>query len=143
MSTEDRKEEIKRLLEECNSYHYSQSSKFSSLARTIVLGVISTIWIISYSNNGFLLKNGWLLASLIASFVYLAVDIYHYFSDAWFYRNEYFRFEREQDKDSSVIEHNCRLRERSIKSFHSIIIKFIILFIVCSIFIIGFCVQMV
>ena len=141
--TVNHQNDVKKLLDECQGYHYSQSSNFSKLARGIVYGVIGTIWVISYSKEGFVLSNIWLFLSLIIGFVYLAVDVCHYFFDSSFYRKEYFRLEREQEKDNSVAEHNSRLTERSQKSFHSIVAKFVILIIVCILFIIGFCIQMI
>ena len=67
--TDNQQDKVQRLLDECQGFHYSQSSKFSSLARSLVLGVIGTIWVISYTHNGFVLATNWLLASLISSFV--------------------------------------------------------------------------
>lgn len=140
---DNRQDEVQKLLDECQGYQYSQSSKFSTLARSIVLGVIGTIWVISYTHNGFVLATNWLLASLISSFVYLAMDIIHYFSDTCFYRNEYFRFEKERKSNDAITNHDNRMNDRSRKSFCAIVVKFSLLIIVCTLFIIGFCLQMI
>ena len=141
--TDNQQDKVQRLLDECQGFHYSQSSKFSSLARSLVLGVIGTIWVISYTHNGFVLATNWLLASLISSFVYLAIDVIHYFSDACFYRKEYFRFKGERNNNDAITNHDNRMDGRSRKSFYAIVIKLIMLMIVCVLFLIGFCIQMI
>ncbi len=128
---------ISELLDQCQKFHYDQSSNFSKLARSIVFGVIGTIWILSYSAEGFTPENIYLISSLIAGFVYLVVDVCHYFWDARFYRMEYFKFEREKDEK----QHDDRMNSRSRLSYRAIWGKFIILIIVCALFVVGFVKQ--
>lgn len=138
--TEDRNEntkDIQKLLDECQDFHYKQSSKFSTLARTLVFGIIGTIWILSYSEQGFSPNNNWQIWTLIVGFVYLAVDVCHYFWDSCFYRNEYFKFGNEKE----VLKHDERMSERAKKSFKSVIAKLIILIIICILFFVGFIQQ--
>lgn len=130
-------EDIQKLLDECQGFHYAQSSKFSTLTRTLVFGIIGTIWILSYSTNGFTPSNNCLLWSLIVSFLYLAVDLCHYLGDSCFYRREYFKFEKEKN----LSEHDKRMSERSRLSYRAILIKFIIFIFVCGLFIVGFAKQ--
>ena len=136
-STDVNQSDIQKLLDECQTFHYSQSSSFSKLARTLVFGIIGTIWVLAYSTEGFSPSNDWLLWSLIVSFLYLAVDVCHYFGDSCFYRSEYFNFENEKE----VLKHDERMKERARKSFKSLIAKFVILIIICILFIVGFIQQ--
>ena len=128
---------IQELLEECQEYHYAQSSKFSQLSRSLVFGILGTIWILSYSEQGFTPNNNWQIWTLIVGFIYLAIDVCHYFCDSCFYRNEYFQF----DKEKNIAEHNKRMNDRSRLSYCAIWGKFLVLFIVCSLFIVGFVKQ--
>ena len=130
-------ENIQELLEECQEYHYAQSSKFSQLSRSLVFGILGTIWILSYSEQGFTPNNNWQIWTLIVGFIYLAIDVCHYFCDSCFYRNEYFQF----DKEKNIAEHNKRMNDRSRLSYCAIWGKFLVLFIVCSLFIVGFVKQ--
>lgn len=136
-NSNENNKDIQKLLDECQSFHYAQSSKFSTLARTLVFGIIGTIWILSYSTDGFNPNNDCLLWSLIVSFLYLAVDLCHYFWDSCFYRSEYFKFEKEK----GIAEHDKRMSKRSQLSYRAIWIKFIIFIFVCGLFIWGFAKQ--
>ena len=129
--------DIQKLLDECQGFHYAQSSNFSKLSRTIVFGVIGTIWVLAYSKEGFSPSNDWLLWALIVAFLYLVVDVGHYFSDSCFYRREYFQFNKEKD----ISEHDKRMDKRAHCSFCAIWGKFIILCGVCLLFIVGFIKQ--
>ncbi len=126
--------DIQRLLDECQGFHYAQSSNFSKLSRTIIFGIIGTIWILSYSTEGFNPSNNWLLLALIVAFLYIAIDVGHYFSDSCFYRGEYSLFEEEKN----ISGHDKRMNKRAQKSFYAICIKCGILSVVCLLFIIGF-----
>lgn len=137
VNSNDNNKDLQKLLDECQNFHYAQSSKFSTLARTLVFGIIGTIWILSYSTNRFNPSNNCLLWSLIVSFLYLAVDLCHYFWDSCFYRSEYFKFEKEKD----ISEHDSRMSKRSQLSYRAIWIKFIIFIFVCGLFIWGFAKQ--
>ena len=136
-SSNSEQKEIQRLLDECQGFHYEQSSKFSQLSRTLVFGIIGTIWVLSYSEGCFTLNNDWQIWTLIGSFIYLAIDVCHYFCDACFYRKEYFRFEKEKD----ISQHDIRMSARSKLSYRAIMIKWIILIVVCVLFVIGFVKQ--
>lgn len=130
-------ENIQELLEECQEYHYAQSSKFSQLSRSLVFGILGTIWILSYSEQGFTPNNNWQIWTLIAGFIYLAIDVCHYFCDSCFYRNEYFHFKKERN----ISTHDDKMNKRSKISYHAICWKFIILISVCILFLIGFIKQ--
>ena len=129
--------DVQKLLDECQGFHYAQSSSFSKLSRTLVFGVIGTIWVLSYSIEGFSPSNDWLLWDLIVAFLYIVVDVCHYFIDSCFYRSEYFQFDKEKD----ISEHDKRMNKRAHRSFYAICGKFIILCVVCLLFIVGFIKQ--
>ena len=104
------------------------------LSGAIILSIIGTIWIVSYSINGFTIANLWLLWSLIVGFIYLILDVCHYFFDSCFYRKEYFKFEEEK----SVCKHDKRMSNRSRLSYYAICAKFVLLIVTCVLFMIGF-----
>ena len=137
VNSNDNNKDLQKLLDECQNFHYAQSSKFSTLARTLVFGIIGTIWILSYSKDGFTPSNNCLFWSLIVSFLYLAVDLCHYFWDSCFYRSEYFQFDKEKD----ISKHDERMNKRAHSSFYAICGKFIILCFVCILFVVGFIKQ--
>lgn len=99
----DNQDPVKKELEECQGYHYSQSSKVSSLSRNIVYGIIGTGWVLIYADNQYHEPCTWLIIALGLSFVYLLLDLAHYFSDSCSYRREYFRLN--QDKKAEGILH--------------------------------------
>ena len=132
------KDEEDKLEDKCKEYLYSQSSKFSSLSRTIVYSLIGVIWIVSYTETGFMLPNNTLLGALILGFIYLSVDIIHYFCDTCFYRSAT-SFLQENPLSKEMIEyHNKRMRKNGLRSFRWIIAKFSLLLIFVFIFFIGF-----
>ena len=135
--TSSSQNDVQKLLDECQDFHYKQSSNFSKLSRTLIFGVIGTIWVVAYSKEGFSPSNDWLLWALIVAFLYLVVDICHYFFDACFYRNEYFEFEKEKN----ISRHDELMSGRARLSYYAICGKFIILCVVCLLFIVGFIKQ--
>lgn len=137
VNSNDNNKDLQKLLDECQGFHYAQSSNFSKLSRTIIFGIIGTIWILSYSKDGFTPSNNCLFWSLIVSFLYLAVDLCHYFWDSYFYRSEYFLFDKEKD----ISKHDERMNKRAHSSFYAICGKFIILCFVCILFVVGFIKQ--
>lgn len=136
-ATSGSQNDVQKLLDECQSYHYAQSSKFSTLARTLVFSVLGTIWVVSYSDQGFIPSNNFLIWALIVGFAYLVVDVCHYFFDSRFYKKEYFKFEKEKN----ISQHDSRMSKRSQLSYRAIWGKFIILIVICVLFIIGFVKQ--
>ena len=51
VNSNDNNKDLQKLLDECQNFHYAQSSKFSTLARTLVFGIIGTIWICHILNK--------------------------------------------------------------------------------------------
>ncbi len=56
-SFEKRKQELQ---DEIQQFMYAQSSKFSSVARNLILGVIGTVWVLTYAEGTLNFPNGWL-----------------------------------------------------------------------------------
>lgn len=129
-------------LKECQEYHYSQSSNVSKLARTVVYGMIGTLWILIYSNNVYREPCLWVKIALGLCFFYLLLDLGHYFWDACNYRNEYFRLEREQNREGILYRHEEYMNRVSIRSFRLLIVKFISVFVISAVFLIGVLVQL-
>ena len=127
------KVEKKKLLEECQNYHYSQSSKASSLSRTIIYGIIGTCWILIYADNEFHEPCILLEIALASSFIYLLLDLIHYFTDSCSYRKEYFRL----NDDLTADRHEKYMDKVSKRSFYILIMKFGLAIVIAVIFIIG------
>lgn len=128
---------IKKELEECQGYHYSQSSKVSSLSRNIVYGIIGTCWIVIYADNQYHEPCLWLIIVLGLSFVYLLLDLAHYFSDSCSYRREYFRLDRDKKAEGILYRHEEYMDGVSKRSFYLLIVKFICVLVIAGFFVIG------
>lgn len=125
-------------LDECQTFHYSQSGKMSNLARTIIFGIIGTIWIISYSEKGFIPANRCLYWALCLSFLYLLIDVSHYFVDSLLYRYEYFRLDKNKNDNNFVTNtHESYMNKVSKNSFIILLVKFLLLLTTSICFIVG------
>lgn len=133
----DNQDPVKKELEECQGYHYSQSSKVSSLSRNIVYGIIGTGWVLIYADNQYHEPCTWLIIALSLSFVYLLLDLVHYFSDSCSYRREYFRLDRDQKTEGILYRHEEYMDGVSKRSFHLLIAKFVCVLMIAVIFVIG------
>ena len=128
---------IKKELDECQGYHYSQSSKVSSLSRNIVYGIIGTCWVLIYANGSFHQPCIWLIIALGLSFVYLLLDLTHYFSDSCSYRREYFRLDRNKMTQGILYRHEKYMDGVSKRSFRLLKAKFYSVLVIAVIFVIG------
>ena len=133
---------IEEKQKECQEYHYSQSSKVSTLARTIVYGIIGTLWILIYSDNIYREPCLWIKIALGLSFSYLLMDLAHYFWDSCNYRKEYFRLEQERNRDGILHRHEEYMDGVSKRSFLLLKVKFISVFIISIVFLIGIMTQL-
>ena len=133
----DNKDPIEEKLKECQGYHYSQSSKVSSLSRNIVYGIIGTSWVLIYANGSYHQPCTWLIIALGLSFVYLLLDLTHYLSDSCSYRREYFRLDRDKKTEGILYRHEEYMDGVSKRSFHLLIAKFICVLVIAVIFVIG------
>ncbi len=133
-----REEQIEKLLEECQGFKYTQSSNFSTLSRSIIFGIIGTLWVISYTEKEFTFPNNFALSAMCAAFVYLLVDLIHYFWDSCFYKREYVRFDKEKTSETAVRDHNQRMDRNADNSFNFFRGKCILLLITVLLFMLGF-----
>lgn len=133
----DNQDPVKKELEECQGYHYSQSSKVSSLSRNIIYGIIGTGWVLIYADNQYHEPCTWLIIALGLSFVYLLLDLTHYFSDSCSYRREYFRLDQNKKTAGILYRHEEYMDGVSKRSFHLLIAKFVCVLMIAVIFVIG------
>ena len=135
------KDRCEELLSECQTYKYNQSSNFIQLSRTVVFGIIGTIWILSYSHGSFTIHNTILIVSLILAFIHILIDLLHYFCDMVFYKREYVRFASEQYNDNAIKNHDDRMDNNAKKSFLFVVVNSAVLLLTVICFIVGFISQ--
>ena len=92
-------EKKQNLLDETQKYMYQQSSKFSSVSRSLILGIIGTIWVLTYTEGKLRVPNNWLLYGLIGGLLFLLVDVIHYFWDSMSYQRELYRLDNYKSQD--------------------------------------------
>lgn len=129
---------IEKELSECQNYHYSQSSKVSSLSRNIVYGIIGTCWVLIYADNLYHEPCIWIIITLGLGFVYLLLDLAHYFSDSCSYKKEY--FELEQKKNTEV--HEEFMNKVAKRSFALLRVKFYFVLVIAVAFVIAIIIQL-
>ena len=125
------------LMDETQEYMYQQSSKFSSVSRYLIAGIIGTIWILTYTEGKLFIPNSFLLASLICSLLFLFVDVIHYFTDSKSYQKELYRFDDYKSQDDLQMIHEPRMDSINKRSHGYIILKFCVLMCAAILFIIG------
>lgn len=131
---EKRKQELQ---DETQQYMYQQSSKFSSVSRSLVLGIIGTIWVLTYVDGNLLIPNGWMLSSLVAGLIFLLTDVIHYFWDSMSYHCEAYKLDNYKNQHDLDKEHEPRMDRINKRSHWFIVAKFIILMAASILFAIG------
>lgn len=128
--------DLEKRKEECEQYHYAQSSKVSTLARNIIYGIVGTIWVIVYSSSENLVELPCMVlrVCLVTCFLYLLLDLVHYFCDAYSYRKESFQLETVDYLD----QHEKYMDKISRRSFIILCIKFGGTIFIAFLFIVGF-----
>lgn len=139
----EKKEDNKydKLLDECQGYKYAQSSNFIKLSRTVVFGIIGTIWILSYSDGEFEIHNTCLITSLFFAFLHILIDLLHYFVDMIFYKKEYVRFSDDRGGTNTIEKHDKRMDEHATVSFSCVCINAFVFLLTAISFIKGFIFQ--
>jgi len=130
-------ENRKKLQDETQSYKYSQSSKFSSVSRSLVFGILGTIWVVIYSDDSIVIPNDWLLYSLFSCLTFLFADVVHYFLDSISYQKELSKLDKYTTQEELDTKHEKKMDSISKRSHLFIIIKFVILFVACLFFVVG------
>lgn len=124
----------------CENSQNVQSGKVSSISRMTIYAIIGTIWLLLSQEKEALLfvDNKLLKCAIIACFIYLLVDIAHYFIDACRYRYRSFKLD---DKD---LCDECKLKQCkkaldniAIWSFTAVVIKFILVIVTSLVFLFG------
>lgn len=134
---DERDQNIDKRLEECQNYHYSQSSKVSALSRNIIYGMIGTCWVLIYSNNTFHKPCVGLIITLCLCFAYLLIDLRHYYSDSRSYRNEYFVLDANRTNENILNTHEDKMRQVSKRSYRWLKRKYNATLIIAGVFVIS------
>ena len=112
------------------------TSNFSTVARTLMFGIIGTIWIITYTEEGLNFSNPWLFAALSLCLFYFLVDVIHYFCCSMICQSI-----SAKAKDSNTYDEYLKQKRRTEKnnrrSVVFIVIKFIVLIIAATACCIG------
>ncbi len=128
----------KGLQEQTQKYMYEQSSKFSSVARTLIFGIIGTIWVISYTKNGELIISSlFLFSSLLAGLHYLLTDAIHYYIDSRSYEIELYDLDNYKTQEDLDQKHEPVMDSINKVSHFFINFKLVILLVCAVYFIIG------
>ena len=131
-SFEDRRE---KLQEELQGYYYSQSSKFSSVSRSLIFGILATIWVFIYTDGELSITNQVLLYALITGILYLTIDILHYFLDSISYHKEQYRLDEYKTTEDLNDRHEPFMDGVNKRSYKFFITKFIVLCLTAILFI--------
>ncbi len=124
-----------KLQEELQGYYYGQSSKFSSVSRSLIFGILATIWVFIYTDGELSITNHVLLYALISGILYLVIDILHYFLDSLSYHKEQYRLDKYSNTEDIDNLHEPFMDSVNKRSFGFFITKFIVLSITSVLFI--------
>ena len=136
MTDKEVKEKFEESIEEGNRFYGAQSAKVSQNIRTLVMGIIAIIWVVSYNNGVFELPNLLLIISLFTSFGYLLIDILHYFLDTRFYYNKLISLEKNYGQEMYLTRYNQALIKYSKVSYGWIWAKVIVFAIIAILFVV-------
>ena len=115
---------------------------FSNVARTLMFGIIGTIWVISFTEEGLKFSNRWLFAALSLCLVYFLVDVIHYFCSAMIYQNISNKAKK-CETFGEYLKQKKRTYKINSRSVICIYIKFTVLTIAAFAFCKGLCVMMI
>lgn len=140
MNTEDNKEqiknEIKEFVNETSMYHYNQSSKASDLIRKIVFAIIGSSWALVFVGNESTV-NVFLKLTIATSFIFLLLDVLHYFLDSCTYFHYSWDIYKSQSMEYVQNVYLPRRERLDRRSFGLFCAKIAIGFIVAIVFILG------
>jgi len=86
-------EKYDQAIEEAQSFYADQSGKVATISRSIVFGMIGTIWVVWYSDGEIKDIHFVTLLSMFFCFVYLMYDVFLYFQNALFYHDKLVQLE--------------------------------------------------
>lgn len=127
-------DKIKDALAIFRDYTYQQSSKFSEVARTLILGILGGAWAASLKDGSFSEWNWPLCIAMIFALIYLGIDASHYCADAIRYRN----ISKQIADNKSLKGVNKKQKKISESSFYFFIGKLCALILATILFIVGF-----
>lgn len=133
-SFEKRKQELQ---DETQQFMYAQSSKFSSVARNLILGIIGTVWVLTYAEGTLNFPNGWLFSSLLAGLSFLLIDVIHYYTDSLSYNRELYRLDKYVSQKDLDVKHEPKMDSINKRSHIFIVMKFWVLIFTSILFIMG------
>ena len=135
---EQAKDAVLKCQSACESSQNAQSSKVSSISRSMVYGIIGAIWAMMCSQDFEMSQfNDCLKASVIMGFIYLLLDITHYFVDACRYRLESFRLDKKVDALYLFNSSRIKLDNIAICSFIAVVLKYFMSLATSVVFLIG------
>lgn len=130
-------EKIKELQDETQGFMYKQSSNFSSVSRSLVLGIIGTDWFLTYIDGKLRIPNLYLFNSLLLGLMFLFVDVIHYFLDAVSYQKELYRLDKYETEQDLKNKHEPEMDKINKRSHKFIVAKFVLLVFASTLFFFG------
>lgn len=131
---EERKE---KLQEETQQFMYAQSSKFSSVSRSLIFGILGTIWVLTYKEGRMTIPNDFLLSSLMLCLLYLFSDVIHYYTDSRAYKKELYRLDKYKTLEDLENKHEPIMDQINKNSHSFIIFNFCVLIFSSAYLIVG------
>ena len=130
------KDTYEDLLKKSNKALYEQSSKVSTICRSMVYAVIATVWAILYDNGHFSMPEGVMLWTLGFCALFIVVDIVHYFYETCFNFTLSPRVFKYEDQSKPIRKNDLRKSVRNSKcSFWFIVGKFILAMATIGVFV--------
>lgn len=137
LSKDDFEAKRSRLQTECCDFMYKQSSTASKISRQICLGIIGTVWILSFMNGHLIFINKWFIVTLISCVCFLMVDFLHYYLDSRSYYKETIKMDTYKDEQDLRFLHETTMDNIFERSQHFFRIKFVLILLSGALFIIS------
>lgn len=133
----DVKTRKKQLQDELQGYMYSQSSKLSSVSRNLIFGILGTIWVMTFSEGKMTIPNPYLFYALLASLLFMVVDVFHYFWDSMSYHHQQYKLDSYESNEEIDNIYEKRMDEINNRSHYFLIGKTSVLLLAALFFIMG------
>ena len=133
----DFKTRKKQLQDELQGYMYSQSSKLSSVSRNMIIGILGTIWVMTYSEGKMTIPNPYLFYALLASLLFMALDVFHYFWDSISYHRQQYKLDSYTSNEEIENIYEKRMDEINKRSHCFLIWKTSVVLLAALFFIMG------
>lgn len=112
-------DELPKTIEECKNNYVNQSGKTSTITRTIIFGLLATIWGISFKDGTFS-PSALMWWSLIGYILYLCIDFLQYFCVSVLCYRAYIRIDRGK---TTIEKHEAFISRLSLVSLYCYIVK--------------------